>query len=222
MNRPKCGPYAKTRLLQPPNPSGICQCGECGLTTSLATMSNVAIGNIAGEHVRFIAGHRRKGRRPLYASVKHLVPPNPSGLCWCGCKGMTKRARQSEAARGKVKGEYVRYIKNHHGKAEVEYIVEDRGHLTPCWIWQLYRDKDGYGKTTVNGRPDYAHRRYYEERYGKIPEGLQIDHLCFQEPCVNPDHMETVTPQVNTARRTEQQRRVWEEAQGSLLAPPVA
>ncbi|MBY4212857.1 HNH endonuclease [Rhodococcus fascians] len=32
--------------------------------------------------------------------------------------------------------------------------------------------------------------------------GLQIDHLCRNRRCVNPDHLEAVTPQVNTLRST--------------------
>jgi len=42
--------------LELPNPTGICQCG-CGQEAPRATMTNVRIGHIAGEHVRFIRGH---------------------------------------------------------------------------------------------------------------------------------------------------------------------
>ena len=40
----------------------------------------------------------------------------------------------------------------------------------------------------------------YEMVVGPIPDGLQIDHLCRVRNCVNPDHLEPVTPRENTMR----------------------
>ena len=62
-----------------------------------------------------------------------------------------------------------------------------------CWIWTAYRDKDGYGQVTINKRNLRAHRFSYEEKFGPIPEGLVIDHLCRETSCVNPDHLRAVT-----------------------------
>ena len=45
-----------------------------------------------------------------------------------------------------------------------------------------------------------AHRYYYEKLRGPIPEGMQIDHLCRLPACVNPDHLEVVTPTQNVRR----------------------
>ena len=62
-----------------------------------------------------------------------------------------------------------------------------------CWVWTAGRDKNGYGKFNVNKRSRMAHRISYEAKFGLIPDGLVIDHLCRETSCVNPDHLRAVT-----------------------------
>ena len=129
-----------------------------------------------------------------------IPPPNPSGLCFCGCGQQAPIATQSNFVLGILKDHPMRFVHNHHTRKWVRYLVEDRGYKTPCWIWQLATDEDGYGKTTLNGVPQMAHRVYYERYVGPIPNGLLLDHLCRVRCCVNPEHLEPVDTLENTRR----------------------
>ena len=69
-----------------------------------------------------------------------------------------------------------------------------------CWEWTAYIKENGYGQFMWKGKPYYAHRFSYEFYKGEIPNELCIDHLCRNRKCVNPDHLEAVTTQVNNLR----------------------
>lgn len=71
-----------------------------------------------------------------------------------------------------------------------------------CWLWTGARSGSGYGNLWANGRNALAHRVVWESLVGPIPPGLTLDHLCRNQLCVNPDHLEVVTTKVNTMRGT--------------------
>lgn len=75
-------------------------------------------------------------------------------------------------------------------------LVDDNG----CWNWTRYVMKTGYCQIMVRGRKQYLHRVTYSTLVGPIPEGLQIDHLCRNRTCCNPEHLEAVTGRVNILR----------------------
>lgn len=85
---------------------------------------------------------------------------------------------------------------------------------TGCWLWGgaispgPVSGKWVYGVFTFKGRLQMAHRVTYELYCGPIPSGRQLDHLCRNTLCVNPEHLEPVTPKqnINRGRRFESEK----------------
>ncbi|MCR4339970.1 MAG: HNH endonuclease [Gemmatimonadaceae bacterium] len=69
-----------------------------------------------------------------------------------------------------------------------------------CWLWAGTRSTTGYGLFNYQRKQHRAHRLAYVLVNGDIPAGLVPDHLCRNKLCVNPAHMEIVTPRENTVR----------------------
>lgn len=83
--------------------------------------------------------------------------------------------------------------------------IEDRCIPEPntgCWIWLGHIANAGYGALNLRSAPRMnAHRASYIAFNGPVFAGVDIDHLCRQPLCVNPDHLEAVTHQENCRRR---------------------
>ena len=86
-------------------------------------------------------------------------------------------------------------------KPEIDRFVRKFDYSDGCWEWKGYRTPFGYGMFyTAAHRLVLAHRWFYEWCYGDVPKSLQMDHLCRNPSCVNPDHLEPVTPRENVMR----------------------
>lgn len=72
---------------------------------------------------------------------------------------------------------------------------------TPCWLWEGRLNKGGYGSFAAKlNSMKTAHLFSYFLANGAPPKGLHVDHLCRVRHCVNPSHLEAVTPGVNAIR----------------------
>lgn len=67
-----------------------------------------------------------------------------------------------------------------------------------CLLWINPLDKDGYGAFYFRRKNRRAHRFAYWLAYGDIPEGMVVNHKCKKRHCVNPQHLELLTPYENT------------------------
>lgn len=127
----------------------------------------------------------------------------PYGYCHCGCGQKTATIPASNRRRGLVRGEPMRFIQHHQRLLTDPGYTEDL--LTGCWLWRGTIGTAGYGiicrYNRFGVRCDTAHRFYYEQHREAIPADMQIDHLCKNKGCVNPNHMEVVTRTVNMRRR---------------------
>jgi hypothetical protein len=73
-------------------------------------------------------------------------------------------------------------------------------------MWTAGKNGNGYGVSYVDGVAMVAHRRAYQMLVGVVPMGLEIDHLCRNKACVNPDHLEPVTHRENVMRANRHRR----------------
>lgn len=78
--------------------------------------------------------------------------------------------------------------------------ISGAGDLESCWVWTSTIDKDGYAAFSFQGKQVKAARWAYEFMLHDIPKGLHLDHLCRTRSCVNPWHLDPVTPRVNFLR----------------------
>lgn len=69
-----------------------------------------------------------------------------------------------------------------------------------CWEYLGFKDKDGYGVFSINGKVYRPHRIVYFLTFGKISSKKTLDHLCRNRGCVNPNHLEEVTLKENILR----------------------
>lgn len=128
----------------------------------------------------------------------------PYGMCRCGCGNPAPIAKKTHKLFGHQQGKPVKFIAGHNARIQnrqsptfevfmsrIEKVTE-----SGCWLWTA--GENGAGYSWFNRQ--LGHRYSYNKFVGDIPDGLQLDHLCRVRCCVNPDHLEIVTPRTNVLR----------------------
>lgn len=130
----------------------------------------------------------------------------PPGYCQCGCGQKAPICKKTDRSRGYVAGQPLRFLNGHNKRGATRPLTErfwekvDKEGPGGCWLWIGARLDLGYGVFWVDGATVRAHRYSYELAEGPIPDGLVLDHLCRNPPCVNPAHLEPVQQRENIMR----------------------
>lgn len=85
-------------------------------------------------------------------------------------------------------------ISNGNTSKEIILIEKDNGCLeciSHC------KDKDGYSRIRYNGKHDRIFRVLYQKKYGNIPKGKVLRHLCNNSWCCNVEHLKVGTHKEN-------------------------
>lgn len=97
------------------------------------------------------------------------------------------------------------------GASTLERILSNLD-VGDCWEWKGSFYDNGYGQISLvrNGKKTTrpVHRELWEQIVGPVEDGLELDHLCRNRKCANPDHLEPVTAAENVRRSEGHQSKV--------------
>lgn len=82
--------------------------------------------------------------------------------------------------------------------------IERRGE---CLLWTGAKTEWGYGRISVGGRIEKAHRYAWKREHGSIPDQMTVDHRYHCDPaCVEITHLRLATKAQNTQNRAGARR----------------
>ena len=93
-------------------------------------------------------------------------------------------------------------VKQAHYESPEESLAARTEWRGGCLVWVGYVSPKGYGTIKAQGSMWLTHRYVWTKKYGQIPEGMQVDHVCHNRACVKIDHLRLVKPVENSQNRS--------------------
>lgn len=102
----------------------------------------------------------------------------------------------------------IQKIKDRCDIVDLGFIIN--GKPSPCHLWTGPHSGNGrgggYGRMCLDGQTVATHLVAFTHYYGYIPSKKQVDHLCNNRLCCNPQHLELVTHLTNQRRRASRSK----------------
>lgn len=84
--------------------------------------------------------------------------------------------------------------------------------VTKCWNYGGADSGDGrgggYGRMYYQGQTIAVHLAMFTLVHGYLHRWQQVDHICCNRACVNPDHLKAVTHKQNQKLRAQRARKI--------------
>lgn len=121
----------------------------------------------------------------LYENTDRFVLLDKLDRSWDAImiRARSLKVKRSHARQYPSEGLLVRFYR--------QYVIND---ITGCWDWVGRLDPDGYSVFFVERVGVRGHRFSYEKFVGPIESGNVIHHKCHNKACINPEHLEQMTP----------------------------
>jgi len=93
-------------------------------------------------------------------------------------------------------------------EADTNWMSQIAGKVTVLddGCWQLATRRK-YPKIRVGGQDEVVHRLVYLAIHGPIPDGWHVHHQCENPRCINPAHLEAMTPGDHVRHHQPQRKR---------------
>lgn len=122
----------------------------------------------------------------------------------CSIDGCTNKV----LARGWCNKHYKRWQRNgsplvgkdHFTNPDESFLANTKW-VENCLVWTRSKTEKGYGLITDSGMQKRVHRWAWEQHNGRIPDGMDVDHTCWNKSCANIKHLRLATNTENVSYR---------------------